>query len=141
VVERTVEALNDALKPLKGSEVLVLGVSYKPDVDDVRESPALDIIKILRQRGAVVDFHDPYVAELEIEGVPESSVELSAELLERADAVVITTDHSSVDYGLVGRHANVVVDPRNAMKEACDAVVYPIAGPPRAPGTEARQTA
>jgi UDP-N-acetyl-D-glucosamine dehydrogenase len=141
VVERTVEALNDALKPLKGSAVLVLGVSYKPDVDDVRESPALDIIKILRQRGAVVDFHDPFVAELEIEGASERSVELTAERLESADAVVITTDHSDVDYGFVGRHANIVVDPRNAMKEACEAVVYPIAGPPRAPGTKAHQTA
>ena len=141
VVERTVEALNDALKPLNGSDVLVLGVSYKPDVDDVRESPALDIIKILRQRGAVVEFHDPFVAELEIEGATERSVELTAERLERSDAVVITTDHSDVDYGLVGRHANVVVDPRNAMTEACEAVVYPIAGPSRAPDTEARQTA
>ena len=68
-------------------------------------------------------------------------MELTAERLESADAVVITTDHSAVDYGLVGQHANIVVDPRNAMKEACEAVVYPIAGPPRAPGTKAHQTA
>ena len=68
VVERTAEALNDARKPLNGSDVLVLGVSYKPDVDDVRESPALDIIKILMQRGANVEFHDPFVNVLEIDG-------------------------------------------------------------------------
>ncbi len=139
VVERTAEALNDALKPFNGSNVLVLGVSYKPDVDDVRESPALDIIKIFRQRGASVEYHDPLVDELEIDGEPERSVELTAERLERADAVVITTDHSHVDYGLVGRHASIVVDPRNAMKEPCDAVVYPIAGPPRAPGSSVLQ--
>jgi UDP-N-acetyl-D-glucosamine dehydrogenase len=132
VVERTAEALNDARKPLNGSNVLVLGVSYKPDVDDVRESPALDIIKIFLQRGANVEFHDPYVHELEIDGGTERSVELTVERLERADAVVITTDHSNVDYGQVGRHASIIVDPRNAMTEAYHAVVYPIAGPPRA---------
>jgi len=135
VVERTAEALNDARKPLNGSDVLVLGVSYKPDVDDVRESPALDIIKIFRQRGTDVEFHDPFVDEMEIDGEPDRSVELTAERLERADAVVITTDHSDVDYGLVGRHASIVVDPRNAMQEPCEAVVYPISGPPRAPGS------
>jgi UDP-N-acetyl-D-glucosamine dehydrogenase len=139
VVERTAEALNDARKPFNGSDVLVLGVSYKPDVSDVRESPALDIIKIFRQRGAKVEFHDPFVDELEIDGQPEQSVELTPERLERADAVVITTDHSDVDYGLVGRHASIVMDPRNAMKEPCDAVVYPIAGPPRAPGSAVLQ--
>ncbi len=139
VVERTAEALNNARKPFNGSDVLVLGVSYKPDVDDVRESPALDIIKIFRQRGADVEFHDPFVDELEIDGEPERSVELTAERLERADAVVITTDHSSVDYGLVGRHASIVVDPRNAMREPCEAVVYPIAGPPRVPVSVALQ--
>ena len=135
VVERTAEALNDARKPLNGSDVLVLGVSYKPDVDDVRESPALDIIKILMQRGANVEFHDPFVNVLEIDGELEHSVELTAERLERADAVVITTDHSSVDYGFVGSQAAIIVDPRNAMREACDAIVYPIAGPPRASGS------
>jgi len=140
VVERTAEALNDARKPLNGSDVLVLGVSYKPDVDDVRESPALDIIKIFMQRGASVEFHDPFVDELEIDGETDWSVELTAERLGRADAVVITTDHSDVDYRLVGRHASIVVDPRNAMKEPCEAVVYPIAGPPRAPGSVVLQT-
>ena len=139
VVERTAEALNDARKPFNGSDVLVLGVSYKPDVDDVRESPALDIIKIFRQRGANVEFHDPFVDELDIDGEPERSVVLTAERLERADAVVITTDHSGVDYGLVGCHASIVVDPRNAMQEPCEAVVYPIAGPPRVPGSVALQ--
>ncbi len=139
VVERTAEALNDARKSFNGSDVLVLGVSYKPDVDDVRESPALDIIKIFRQRGASVEYHDPLVDELEIDGETDRSVELTAERLERADAVVITTDHSDVDYGFVGRHASIVVDPRNAMKKPCDAVVYPIAGPPRASGSAVRQ--
>lgn len=134
VVERTVEALNGTRKPLNGSSVLVLGMSYKADVADVRESPALDIVEMLRQRGAIVEFHDPFVKELEIDGMSDRSVELTVERLERADAVVITTDHSNVDYGLVGRHASIIVDPRNAMKEPCDAVVYPIAGPPRSPG-------
>ena len=131
VVERTAEALNDARKPLNGSRVLVLGVSYKPDVDDVRESPAIDIIEILRQRGAVVDFHDPLVDQLEVDGETVESVPLTIERLEEADIVVIATDHSEVDYGTVGRHAGIVVDPRNALKEPGLSVVYPIAGPPR----------
>jgi UDP-N-acetyl-D-glucosamine dehydrogenase len=131
VVERTAEALNRVRKPLNGSRVLVLGVSYKPDVDDIRESPALDIIELLRRRGAEVDYHDPFVPAVEIETEMHRSVDLTAERLEAADAVVITTDHSTVDYGLVGEHAGIVVDPRNAMREPGRAIVYPIAGPPR----------
>jgi UDP-N-acetyl-D-glucosamine dehydrogenase len=131
VVAKTAEALNLARKPVNGSRILVLGVSYKPDVDDVRESPALDIIELLRQRGARVEYHDPLVSEVEIEDETHQSVPLTAETLEGADAVVITTDHSSVDYGLVTRHASIVIDPRNAVHEPGNAVVYPIAGPPR----------
>jgi UDP-N-acetyl-D-glucosamine dehydrogenase len=131
VVERTAEALNEARKPLNGSRVLVLGVSYKPDVDDVRESPAIDIIEMLGQRGAMVEYHDPLVATLEVDGEPVTSVALTPALLEQSDAVVIATDHSMMDYTLIGNHAKIVVDPRNAMKEAGRSTVYPIAGPPR----------
>ena len=131
VVERTAEALNDAHKPLNGSRVLVLGVSYKPDVDDVRESPAIDIIEMLRHRGAVVDFHDPLVDSLEVDGETVSSVALTPELLDASDVIVIATDHSAVDYASVGKRGGIIVDPRNAMKSPGNAVVYPIAGPPR----------
>jgi UDP-N-acetyl-D-glucosamine dehydrogenase len=133
VVERVAEALNRVKKPLNGSDILLLGMSYKPDVDDVRESPAFDIVQLLRQRGARVEFHDPYVESVRIDDGIEHSVKLTAERLAAADAVVVTTDHSCVDYGFVTEHATIVVDPRNAIKDAGNAIVYPIAGPPRMP--------
>ncbi len=131
VIRRAAEALNSVRKPVNGSQVLVLGVAYKPDVNDIRESPALDIIALLRQRGAVVEYHDPYVPALELESGDLQSVELTADRLRNSDLVMIGTDHGSVDYEFVGRHASLVVDPRNAMGGAEKAVVYPIAGPPR----------
>jgi len=133
VVERVAEALNRVRKPLNGSDVLLLGMSYKPDVDDVRESPAFDIAQLLRRRGALVAYHDPYVEEVRVDDGTERSVELTAERLARADAVVVTTDHQCVDYGFVTEHASIVVDPRNAISETRGAIVYPIAGPPRHP--------
>lgn len=131
IVERVTEALNQVRKPLNGSRVLLLGMSYKPDVDDVRESPAFDIAQLLMQRGVDVEYHDPYVAQVRIEEQVLESQELSADRLASVDAVVITTDHSIVDYGFVTEHASIVVDPRNAVRETKGATVYPIAGPPR----------
>jgi len=85
------------------------------------------------QRGAVIEYHDPFVPQIKLEDhVLESSI-LSAELLASVDAVVVTTDHSSVDYEFVTEHASIVVDPRNAIRETKGATVYPIAGPPRMP--------
>lgn len=133
VVERVAEALNRVRKPLNGSDVLLLGMSYKPDVDDVRESPAFDIAQLLRRRGARVAYHDPYVEEVRIDDGRERSVELTAERLAGVDAVVITTDHQCVDYGFVTEHAEIIVDPRNAISETRGATVYPISGPPRHP--------
>ncbi len=117
VVERVVQALNDRERALKGSSVLVLGVAYKPDVDDMRESPALKIIELLRARGARVSYHDPYVPvlprtrkyDLGLQSVP-----LTVETLEASDVALIVTDHTDVDYDLVVQHAPAVVDSRNA---------------------------
>jgi len=131
VVERVTEAMNRVRKPLNGSRILLLGMSYKPDVDDVRESPAFDIAQLLMQRGADIVYHDPYVPQVRLEDQTLESQDLSADLLASVDAVVITTDHSSVDYGFVTQHASIVVDPRNAVRETRGATVYPIAGPPR----------
>jgi UDP-N-acetyl-D-glucosamine dehydrogenase len=121
VIDRLREALNEAEKSLKGSRVLILGVAYKRDVDDMRESPALRLIELLRAAGARVSYHDPYIPVL-----PQTrkyrfrmrSRSLTPELLRGADAVLIATDHRSVDYRLVGRHARLVVDTRNAMASA-----------------------
>jgi UDP-N-acetyl-D-glucosamine dehydrogenase len=114
-VARVADRLNDQGKAVRRSNVLVVGVAYKKDIDDIRESPALDVIRLLEQRGAVVSFHDPHVARLHEDGVELTSVPLSAETLRAADCVVIVTDHSSIDYGLIAREAKLVVDTRHAL--------------------------
>jgi UDP-N-acetyl-D-glucosamine dehydrogenase len=114
VVEKVARALNEARKPVNGSRVLVLGAAYKKDIDDMRESPALDVMRLLEERGAVVDYHDPYVAVVRENGHERRSVALTPDALRGADAVVIVTDHTNVDYQLVVDHAEIVVDTRNA---------------------------
>jgi UDP-N-acetyl-D-glucosamine dehydrogenase len=117
VVQRTMEGLNRKRKTLNGARLLILGVAYKRDVDDLRESPALRIITLLRERGARVEYHDPYVPEVErTHGFPYEmrSVPLEPQRIERYDAVLILTDHGGIDYGEVVARAQLVVDTRNA---------------------------
>ena len=113
VVQKVADALNEARKAVRGSRVLVLGVAYKRDIDDVRESPALDVIRLLEERGAHVEYHDPFVTEFREDGHVRKGVELSDEMLRWADAVVIVTDHKTVDYQRVVDHATLLVDTRN----------------------------
>ena len=115
-VRKVAERLNADSKAFRGSTVLVLGVTYKPDIDDVRESPAIDIIRLLRQQGAEVQYHDPYVPELTEDGEELTSVELTAETIQAADCVIVVTDHSAIDYDLVAENAQHVVDTRNSLK-------------------------
>jgi UDP-N-acetyl-D-glucosamine dehydrogenase len=114
-VARVVDRLNEQGKAARGSQVLVIGVAYKKDIGDIRESPALDVIRLLERRGAVVRYHDPHVTILQEEDIDLKSIPLTAESLRAADCAVVVTDHSTVDYGLVARHARVVVDTRNAL--------------------------
>jgi UDP-N-acetyl-D-glucosamine dehydrogenase len=116
VVSRVMEALNDRSKSLKGSKVLVLGVAYKPDIDDVRESPAMDVIGLLKQKGALVDYHDPYIPHIhhEYEGWKMESVKDMLKCVKDADAVVIVTNHKDYDYGAIIDAAKFVFDSRNA---------------------------
>jgi len=116
VVHVTQRALNDNSKALKGSKVLMLGVAYKRDIDDCRESPALDVIQELLRLGADVAYSDSFVDRVEVGEKTFTHVPLSGEMLAGYDAVVIATDHSDVDYGVVVEHAKVVVDTRNALK-------------------------
>ena len=95
--------------------VLVLGVAYKRDIDDIRESPALDIIRLLEGQGARVSYFDPYVPVLAENGHEFRSVALDSETVTAADCVMIVTDHTAVDYHMIKRHAKLVVDTRNAM--------------------------
>ena len=115
-VRKVADALNEVGKAVRGSRVLVLGVAYKKDIDDIRESPALDIIQLLEQHGAAVSYHDPYVSGFEEDGRRYESAPLTAGALTGADCVVIVTDHSAIDYEEVRRHARLVVDTRNALR-------------------------
>jgi UDP-N-acetyl-D-glucosamine dehydrogenase len=111
------DALNEAGKPLRGSRVLVLGAAYKPDVDDMRESPALDVMFELQRRHAQVSYHDPHVPALTLSGDPLQSEPLTPELLHATDCVVIITPHRAIDLSLVAEHAAVVIDTRNALRD------------------------
>lgn len=114
VVQMVADALNERSKPVKGSRILVIGVAYKPNIDDVRESPALDIIELLLERGADLHYHDPFVDKVSVDGQTLQSVSL--ERLESYDCSVIVTNHSSIDYAAVCSRSQLVVDSRNATK-------------------------
>ncbi|WP_420633927.1 nucleotide sugar dehydrogenase [Candidatus Palauibacter sp.] len=132
VVDRIAQALNRQRLPVNGSHVLLLGVAYKPEVGDVRESPALDVIELLRRRGAEVAYHDPFVPRLTLDAGDLDSEPLTAELLEAADAVVLVTDHQQVDYDLVLEKSSIVIDTRNGLRgRQGSGAFYPLAGPPR----------
>jgi UDP-N-acetyl-D-mannosaminuronate dehydrogenase len=115
-VTRVAEALNEDGLAVKGARVLVLGVTYKRDVGDIRESPAIDIIELLEARGARVSFHDPFVPSLAGEGLATPAVELTPEAVAGADCVVIVTDHSSYDWAWLQANARRIVDTRNALR-------------------------
>ena len=115
VVEKVARALNDDRKSVNGSRVLVLGIAYKKNIDDMRESPALDVMRLLEERGAMVDYHDPFVPRMREHGHERVGVALDADVLRAVDAVVVVTDHDGVDYQLLADEATVVVDTRNVM--------------------------
>jgi UDP-N-acetyl-D-glucosamine dehydrogenase len=121
VVERIGLALNDRSKSIRGAKILILGVAYKKDVDDVRESPALEIMQLLQHRGAQLSYHDPYIPRLHkmrhYDFSYMSCVELTPDLLAGQDAVVITTDHTSFDYQWLVDRARLIIDTRNATRK------------------------
>ncbi|MBI5904757.1 MAG: nucleotide sugar dehydrogenase, partial [Deltaproteobacteria bacterium] len=115
-VDKVIEALNRRRKSVNGSKVLMLGVAYKKNISDVRESPALDILQLLSKKGAVLSYCDPHVPEVREAGMALTATPFTAAALRKADCVVIVTDHSAFDYRLVAREAKAIVDTRNAMK-------------------------
>ncbi len=123
VVGKVRAALNQAKKPVNGSRILLLGVAYKRDVDDVRESPALDVLRLLEADGALVTYHDPFVATIEEGARRHRSVDLTDDALSSADAVVILTDHSCFDYARIVHRSRVLVDARNATAGVAEAGV------------------
>lgn len=120
VVDRIAEMLNEDRLAVNGSQILILGVAYKPGVDDMRESPASDVIKSLVERGGVIRYHDPFVAECELAGERMKSVDLTDEVLKTSDLVVVLTDHPDVDYQRVVSVGPRVFDTRNATKDVRD---------------------
>ena len=114
VVERIGRALNEHRKSVRGSKFLVLGVAFKRDIDDVRESPSIDVLRLLERGGAHVAYHDPYVPQVALDGGVRKSVKLTDAALRAADMVVILTDHSSIDYDQVVQKSKLVFDTRNA---------------------------
>ena len=124
VTRKITEGLNLHRKPVNGSDILVLGVAYKPDVDDMRETPALPLIDRLRNMGADVSYHDPHIPAFpSLRDYPElnlESVELTADRLEESDAVVVVTDHSDYDFSWVASHATLVVDTRNCVPDEAE---------------------
>jgi UDP-N-acetyl-D-glucosamine dehydrogenase len=116
VVRKIARVLNEHRKSVNGSRILVLGVAYKKDIDDMRESPALDVIRLLEERGAEVEYHDPFVPKFTENGHAFEGVDLTPERLAAADAVVIVTDHSTVNYQEVVDNAELVIDTRNATR-------------------------
>lgn len=117
VVERVGRALNTAQKAIAGAKIFALGVAYKRDISDVRESPALDVIRLLQQRGAAVEYTDPYVPEIKTDNGTMTHVEITPERLQNCDCAVILADHTAFDFELVCRHAPLVMDTRNATRD------------------------
>jgi len=116
VVNLVGDALNERSRAVKGASVLVLGVTYKADVNDVRESPALEIIEMLAHKGAQVSYADPFTPQLNSQGTKLTAVELTPEAVASADCVLILTSHSAFDYAMISDRARLVVDTRNALK-------------------------
>lgn len=121
VVSKTIEALNERGKSIKGARILVLGIAYKKDIDDQRESPSLKIISLLQKKGAIVSYNDPYVPQSfghrDYPGLKLKSVRLSEKKLKEFNAVVIATDHSGYDYDWIVKNSFLVIDTRNAIKK------------------------
>lgn len=122
-VSRIADALNEKQKSLKGSKILALGVAYKRDVSDIRESPALEVLRGLSEKGSTVEYSDPYVPSLKLNGKMTKSVKLAPDILRSMDCVVVLTDHSVFDYEMIVTHSPLIVDSRNALKEYAQANV------------------
>lgn len=119
VVQRTIEALNENGKSIKGAKILILGLAYKKDIDDPRESPSFRIIEILEEKGAIVDYNDPYVSKapkMRKHKINKESIPLTEETLSSYDCVIVSTDHSVYDYAFIAIHAKCIIDTRNAFE-------------------------
>ncbi|MEJ2546017.1 MAG: UDP binding domain-containing protein [Calditrichaceae bacterium] len=123
VISKVVDALNEVKKSINGSKILVLGAAYKKDIDDPRESPSFKLMEIMLEKGADVDYNDPLIPELpdmRAYDIKRKSVELTPENLKKYDCVLVSTDHSVYDWDFIVKHAQLVVDTRNATKNVLE---------------------
>jgi UDP-N-acetyl-D-glucosamine dehydrogenase len=116
IIERIIDALNERRMSLKGSKILALGVAYKRDSNDLRESPATEVMRSLRERGAIVYYSDPYVPSVDIAGETVKSLELTAEIITSMDCAVLLTDHSDFNYPMIATHSALIFDSRNGFQ-------------------------
>ena len=117
VLDKITDSLNKNSKSVRGSRIVVLGVAYKRDIDDVRESPALDVISLLLQKGADVVYHDPHISKIKLHNDMQiDSTTYSTQLLEEADCVVVLTDHSAYDWNEITHHCKLIVDTRHVIR-------------------------
>lgn len=128
VIEKLIFALNQKMKSIKGSKILIIGVAYKKDIDDPRESPAFEVINLLLNLGSTVDYHDPYISKLPKmrewpQLPPLFSVPIDSKMLTKYDAIVIVTNHSKIDYDLIQKKAKIIVDTRGVFKKSLSNVV------------------
>ena len=128
VVSKVMDGLNSARKAVNGSRILLLGVAYKPNVSDVRESPAIDIIHLLLERGAEVAYHDPFVDDLTHEGLDLAAIDLTETAVAGADCVVIVTDHNIYNWEWIAAHAQLIIDTRNAIHAATKGRLVKLSG-------------
>lgn len=128
VVTQLTNLLNTRGKPVKGANILILGVAYKKDIQDTRESPALEVMKELMNQGALVEYHDPYVQKLQLNGLTISSQPIATEQLKRTDLVVIIADHSNIDYQFIIDNSDMVYDTRNVTKNYQNKNVFLLGG-------------
>ena len=117
VVSKLARLLNSRQQPLNGAKILLLGIAYKADIADTRESPGLKLLSLLEKEGAVVSYHDPYVPQVTLGGKLYESIALTEGVLQAMDAVVLVTDHSVFDYNFIADHCKLLLDTRNAVKE------------------------
>jgi UDP-N-acetyl-D-glucosamine dehydrogenase len=116
-MSRVADALNDRDKSLKGSKILALGITYKRDTNDTRESPALEVLRGLQEKGAVIYYSDPCVPSVQLNGHVMRSINLTPDVLRSMDCAVVLTDHSDFNYAMIAAHSPVVLDCRNALKD------------------------
>lgn len=127
VVEKVIHALNDHRKSIKGSRILIMGLAYKKDIDDLRESPSLKLIELLQEHGAVVDYNDDYMAsipKLRKYSFRKKSVKMTASNIKKYDLLLLSTDHTYYDYGFILKNAKIIVDTRNGFGKFKSKKIY-----------------